>query len=485
MDYNIDPAMLTDPAFLSFIEEYYAVMYEDMMNGQQPIEKVPLPVKGNKNSTNKKTDDKNKEQIDKDNKDKSDKKDELKEEDEVPQIQFSVYVKQLLNQNNQFIDLKKAFIDGIDMSKLATINNDIESLFKEIADETVEQIFNTEDIQKLVIGEINPTIETVLEVIKDMMNTQLETNQTLLQNFPNMNLDLVKPCYYDKKAYTISCLLNFNEFYKFYFSNFCNHPIVDIRPDEHQSRYMSYNYNINDSKFNFQTTYAPDVGYYDPNYVDTPYMISYQQGIISLDVLNHGYLYRIISAAGQNGNRFAPFQLIYKIHGSRVAHACFIIFDLIYQNVFFLDPNGSTNFLTKYITGKDPNKEYVPNVSLPYVMDLFDNYIKKFNEWNSGVDKVEYKLYKSSTGIVLNTRDTYSYNYDMGHCQTLVLLIMYLLYMHQYDIKEDILTDFSERFNRLSQRELQVVKYAFSANLVKIGKDNGVINRKYFGDLYG
>ena len=119
------------------------------------------------------------------------------------------------------------------------------------------------------------------------------------------------------------------------------------------------------------------------------------------------------------------------------------------------------------------------------IIDLFDNYIQKFNEWNSGIDKIEYKFYKSSSTIVLNTRDTYSYNYDMGHCQTLVLLIMYLFYMHQYDIKEDILADFSERFNGLSQRELQLVKYAFSANLVSIGKDTGVINKQYFGDLFG
>ena len=475
---TIDPSFLSDPVLLSYIEEYYASMFEDSENNNQSIPDTPL--KGNKHSANKDKDIKDKDIKDKDIKDK-----DIKEEEEVPVIQFTVYIKQLLNQNIKFIDLEKVFIDTIDMSKLININQDIEASFEDIAIETVDEILNTKDIQKLVIGEIEPTTNKVLEIIKDIINAQLETNQTIVEKFPNMNLDLIKPCYYDKNAYTISCLLSFNEFYKFYFSNFCNHPMVNIRPDEHQSRYMTYTYNINNSEFNFQTVYSPNIGHYDPNYIDTPFMISYTDGIISLDVLNHGYIYRIISEASVNGNRFAPFQLIYKIHGSRTAHACFIVFDIIYQNVFFLDPNGTTNFLTKYITGKDPNKEYVPNVSLPYIIDLFDNYIQKFNEWNSGIDKIEYKFYKSSSTIVLNTRDTYSYNYDMGHCQTLVLLIMYLFYMHQYDIKEDILADFSERFNGLSQRELQLVKYAFSANLVSIGKDTGVINKQYFGDLFG
>ena len=404
-------------------------------------------------------------------------KDKEEEKEPIKPIYFSTYIKQILNQDSIFVDLINEFISNGYMEP-EELKINVSVLFEEICNKTLGIILDTENLDKIIKDDIIPTTEHITDNIVDIINSQYKINLFFLENFPDMNLDLVKPCHYTSGLYKMSCMLGFNEFYKFYFNNFCNQPNVNIRPEEHEQRYLNYTYNINNSKFDFQTFYKPIEDMHDPNYIDTPFVISYNNGVINFEVLNHGYLYRIVTESSHRGNRFTFFQLTYLMHGSS-AHACFIIFDTLYRKVYLLDPNGTTNYLTKYITGIHSNEVFTSNVSLPYIIDIFNNYVKTFNEYNN----VKFK-FDHQQNISLNITTKHSYNYDGGHCQTLVLLIIYLLYVHQSMLSENIMNEMHTRFRKLDDKEMNIMKYSFSANLVKLGKDNQIITEKNFGKWF-
>ena len=457
MDFsNIDPEILLDPKLLSY-----------MLESDDPeLKAVIHQLVGGSICGKTKRIEKEKE------------KDKETEEKPLKPIYFSTYIRQILNQNSMFVDLINEFLGNGSYMEPEELKINVSVLFEEISRKSLDVILNTKNIDKLIKDEIVPTIEHITKNIVDIINCQYKINNFFLENFPEMNLDLVKPCYYNSGLYQMSCMLGFNEFYKFYFNNFCNQPNVNIRPEEHDQRYLNYTYNINNSKFEIQTIYKPTEDIHDPNYIDTPFVMSYNNSIINFEVLNHGYLYRIVTESSRKGNRFTFFQLTYLMYKSS-AHACFIVFDTLYRKVYLLDPNGTTNYLTKYITGIDPNESYTPNISLPYIIDIFNNYVSIFNEYNN----VKFK-FDHQQNITLNVANEYSYNYDNGHCQTLVLLIIYLLYVHQDKLSDNIMDDMHTRFSNMSDLEMNIMKYSFSANLVKLGKDNQIITKKNFGKWF-
>jgi hypothetical protein len=410
------------------------------------------------------------------------KEEQEKTEFKIYPISLNTYVKQLLNENQDFVDIFNVMLEQIKFyndTTFSTILPKIRHIFEDFSILITEKLFNTENLKELISGELTMDENTVYYNIYEMMKDQTTLSSNMVTHFPNVNLDLIQTQTYNKDMYEMSCRLGFSKFYQFFFNNFCNQPIIHITPQENETRYLNYCYDIKNNKFEMGSYYSPEISYYDykSDHVDTPFIIGYSTGIIGMDTLNHSYLYRIISESNKKNNRFVFFPLVYIKHGSS-GHACFIVFDTLYNKVFILDPNGTTNFLTSLIT-PDSQKSHF-NTSLPYLIELFRNYLHVFNEWNTTKDtKVNFEFSTTyDEGVCINYSGISSYNYDMGHCQPLVLFIVYLLYTHQDMFSSNVMKELSDKLRSFSNGEIRQLKYNVSANYVKIGIANDIIKMK-------
>lgn len=391
---------------------------------------------------------------------------------QVRKIHFNTYIKQLLNGNEIFIYLLNRFIIELKTIDKIIIRNNIIEYFADIYNELLITILNTENITELIDDEIEPTYDNIIDEILNIVMCHCNINDFYIHNFPNTNMDLVKPCHYTYNIYNISARLGFSKFYNFYFTQFCNQPPIDINISEYDSLYMNYIYNIKTSNFEFQTYYKPLQNIHE---CDISFSISYNKDIINIDVVDHVFLYRIIRSSSEKGNRFTFFPLTYSMY-KEFGHACYIIFDNIYKNIYLFDPNGTTSYLSQYIVKKESNnQDNQCNVSLPYVTDIFHNYVKIFNEINNE----NYKFVIEDNALI-NISSINSYNYDSGHCVILAMLIIYLLYAHQELLSEKVMQDICNRFKYIGNKELNIMKYNFAANLVKIGKENNIITKNIF-----
>lgn len=395
----------------------------------------------------------------------------------IRKITYETYITQLLNSDIEFIHLYNSNIPILNYEILTQPNdlkNYVKIIFESCVFNTINKVLTTENLTELIFGEIVITNDFITDIIVNLIYDQYESNNFFINNFPKLNLELIKPCYYDSKLFDVSCRLGFDKFFQFFFNNYCNQKSIDILQSEYDHKYLSYSYNIKTSEFNFISSYQPHYNDVNPQHIGNPFIISFTKGIICFELLNHGYIYRLIEESKRNNNRFTFFPLSYIILG-KTGHACFVVFDNVYNSMSLLDPNGTTDYLTKYITGNnDVNQD---NVSLPYILDAFNNYINIFNQWNTTPDvKCDYKFhYELQNNISLNTINQYSYNYDVGHCQTLILFIIHILYMHQDMFTDNIMLDLNTIFTNLDHRTLTRIKYNFSANLMRIIIDNQII----------
>jgi hypothetical protein len=407
------------------------------------------------------------------------KKKEIDNTETVPPININTYIKQLLNENSDFVGVFNVMLDQInfyDDPTFSMILPKIKGIFERFNTIITEKLFSTENLKDMISDELIIDENTIYYNIYEMMKDQTALANNMVINFPNTNHDLIRTQTYNKDLYDKSCQLNFSEFYQFFFNNFCCQPIVHITRQENNIRYLNYCYDIVKDNFEMLSCYSPETSYYKykSDYIDTPYMIGCSNNIINMDTLNHTYMYRIISESQSKGNRFVFFPLIYVKHGS-VGHACFVVFDTIYNKVFILDPNGNTNFLTSLITPESQNIGV--NTSLPYLIELFRNYLRVFNDWNTTKDiKVNYEFSTTDDqGVCINYIDVGSYNYDKGHCQTLVLFIVYLLYSHQDMFSSNVTRELYSKLSSFSKGEIRQLKYNVSANFVDIAITNGIL----------
>ena len=399
---------------------------------------------------------------------------DIKKRDIINQITFSTFCCQILNSNDEFIKMLNDFVPQISQSMFmdsSKVKSSCQIFFDDIISNTINTILTTDKLHEIIKDNIVPTNDFILNVIVDLIYEQYYANNFFVTNFPKFNVDLIQPCLYTEKLYSNSTKTLNDAQYKFYFNNFCNQTSIDIHQDEFDYKNLSYSYHIDKSTFEYishQTSYELD----DPQHIGHPYIISFTKVVIVFEVLNHGYLNRIINHSTDKGNRFTFFPLSYIILGEPSGHACFIVFDNIYKSVFLLDPNGTTNFLTRYIVGKDTDEDDQENISLPYITDAFNNYIDIFNKWND----TNYIFYSDATNINLNFRSQYDYTYDIGHCQPTSLLLIRLLYMHQDMFSDNVLKDFNTILRNIDLRSLIRTKYNFSANMLRILQENKLIN---------
>lgn len=398
----------------------------------------------------------------------------------IRKITFSTFVSQTLNSNNEFIKLLNDFVPQLDHKMFTSFENMKQTckiIFNEIVSDTLETILHIDNLPELIQDNIIPTDAFIIGVIVDLIFDQYNTNNFFVTHFPKLNLDLVQPCHYDKELYNISCRPWFDKFYQFYFNNFCNQTSIDILPIEHEYKYLNYSYNIDKSTFNYISHYTPnDFETFDPQHIGCPFMISFTKGVITFEVLNHNYIYRIIKESEYKGNRFTFFPLCYIVPGND-GHACFIVFDNVFKTVFLLDPNGTTNYLSKYINSDNKQNDDNSDVSLPYMIDAFSSYVNIFNQWNSTPNEtVNFEFHCEMNSININYLTEYSYNYDNGHCQPLILLLVHLLYMHQDIFSDNVPSDLNLLLKNLDLRSLIRIKYNFSSNLLRIAHDNKILD---------
>lgn len=398
----------------------------------------------------------------------------------IRKIKFNTYIVELLNGDHEFIKLINDFITQLhheilyDMTKF---KNTIELIFKSVISKILENVLSHPNLTVLISDDIEPTNEFIIKCIMELVYDQYFTNHFFVTNFPNLNLDLIKLARYDENIYKLSCQAMNDAYYRFYFENFCNQTSIDITSMESEYKYLSYSYDIKTSKFNYISHQKPSLlESTDTKHIGCPFIISFTKGVISFDLINHGYIYRIIENSERAGNRFTFFPLTYAISGHD-SHACFIVFDNIYKIVFLLDPNGTTNYLTRYITGNDNDEDTTKsgdddNISLPYIIDAFNCYIDIFNKWNNVDYLFHCELYNN---INLNFLSEYSYSYEKGHCQPLILLLVHMLYMHQDMFSDNVPSDLNILLKKLTLNTLTRIKYNFSANLSKIAVENGII----------
>jgi hypothetical protein len=401
------------------------------------------------------------------------------EEPNIYPIRLNTYIKQLLNESYDFVDIFNIMLEQInfyDNTTFSKILPKISDIFEELSIKITEKLFSTKNLKDMISDELTLNENTIYYNIYEMMKDQTALLSNIVIQFPNVNIDMIRTQIYNKDLYDKSCRLGFSKFYQFFFNNFCGQPIVYITPQENEMRYLQYGYDIKENKFDMLSHYSPEFinNEYNPDHIDTPFMIGFSNGIISLETLNHTYIYRIIIESKKKGNRFVFFPLIYIKHGSS-GHACFVVFDILYNKVFILDPNGNTDFLTSLITPKSNNYHF--DSSLPYLVELFKNYLHVFNEWNSTKDiNVNFEFNTNyGNDVCINYNGFGSYNYDNGHCQPLVLFIVYLLYTHQDMFSTNVTKELSDKLKIFSNGEIRQLKYNVSANFVGIGITNNII----------
>jgi hypothetical protein len=407
---------------------------------------------------------------------------EVIQREPIRQIKFSTYITELLNGNSEFIQLVNDFIPQMDHKLFASIEDMkemIKVVFDNIITNTLENVLSSDNLPELIQDDIIPTDAFITLVIIDLIYDQYNTNNFFVTNFPKLNLDLIQLYHYDATLYKESTRPWGDKFYKFYFNNFCNQTSIDILPSELECKYLSYSYNVKTSKFEYISHYTPDalaMESFDLQHIGCPFIISFTKGVIAFEIMNHGYIYRIIKQSVDKGNRFTFFPLLYVVHGHD-AHACFMVFDNIYNLVFLLDPNGTTNYLTRYIVGNDDDEDTTKseaddNVSLPYMVDAFNNYVDIFNKWNNTNYIYHCETYNN---VNLNFLSEHSYSYEKGHCQPIILLLIHLLYMHQEIFSDNVPSDLNKLLRNLDLRSLIRIKYNFSSNLLNILDENGII----------
>ena len=135
--------------------------------------------------------------------------------------------------------------------------------------------------------------------------------------------------------------------------------------------------------------------------------------------------------------------------------------------MFILDPNGVSNYLSKYMSD-----DKYSTVSIPYFTDMMSQYVKHYNELNN----TTYEFYTElEHPCQINITNPSSYSYDHGHCAQLSLMLIYIMYTNQDIMSETPIKDLSLVFQPMSNSVLCNIKYNFSGNLHRILHENFII----------
>lgn len=381
---------------------------------------------------------------------------EEKKERRDRQVTFNTYITENIHNDIDLIELITLFVNGT-MSKWYYFMININALKSEVSDLVTENIHtiianlcDSYDLEQKITGEYDISYESVLDSLSKFITSYISSINTLSSDL-SANHELFKITLYNKNMYNAMCALGLKE-HKFCFNNLCNQPSDFVNEKQYIS-YYTFGYNI------LTETLSEPIEY--QNIISYDFKVSVQDKLMYIETKCLFELNKTVQKSYERGNRFVFFDLDFHYSGQESGHRCIVVFDCLYMNVFIMDPNGTCNYLSKFMS----NDETYSNVSLPYFNGMMKQYINRYNILNGTNFKY---IYDEINQCSINVTTLSSYSYDYGHCGPLSMMMSYLLYSNQDKLSEYPLQDLNKIFNKIGNEVLSNLKYNFTGNLYEI-----------------